>query len=130
MSILSMLGRRKRSMVLEVMTRLLDRIWLRRFSKDCGRSPNSSTSWILFATSLMHSSCKVLDPFWTIPSSRLLWTCRRFSLFTTCFFGFWSFLLWSSCTFEHLVQSSPPSGPVLLYAVTVNRFWQISQFSS
>lgn len=76
----------------------------------------------------VHISTKLIVPYWIIPSSKLLWTCRR-PLLGPRFFGT-AFLPWSATSFEHFAQSNPPFGPALLYGVTVKRFPHFSQFSS
>lgn len=89
----------------------------------------SSVPAIEERVTFMHISNKLNAPLCAIPSSRLLKFCR-FAFLTVFFSAF--FPLFSSATnsLPHGVHSNPPSGPSLLYGVTVNRLLQISQFAS
>lgn len=78
---------------------------------------------------LMHISNKLNAPLCAMPSRRLLKFCRLAFLtgfLSSAFFRFSS----SANSFPQGVHSNPPSGPVLLYGVTVNRFPQISQLAN
>lgn len=69
-----------------------------------------------------------MAPYWTTPSSKLLWSWRR-PLLAPRFLGL-AFFSSSATSLEHFGHRNPPLGPVLLYAVTVKRFPHSSQFPS
>lgn len=78
----------------------------------------------------MHSCWSDFGPDVTMPSNRSLSTFLLFLAVT----GFLAFALAADSPFvsnlPHGAHSNPPSGPVLLYGVTVKRFPHVSQFSS
>ena len=115
--------------MLEFIARFFEKISLIRFMMPSGISPNSSISSECLASFSMHSCCSVLGPRTVIPSRRLLSIFLR-PLRTTGLAAFFSAFASFTISFPHGVQRSPPSGPALLYGVTVKRLLQISQFSS
>ena len=115
--------------VLDVMALFFEKISLKRFTMGSGISPSSSMSSANFASVSMQSVCRVFAPCVITPSRRLLSNFLRIFRWTGLA-AFSAILASFTISLPHGVQSKPPSGPALLYGVTVKRLSQSSQFSS